>query len=363
MAKERKVALIHDWLTGMRGGEKVLEILCELYPDAPIYTLVHERGKVSPIIERHKIITSFLQKMPYATTRYQYYLPLFPTAIEQFDLSEFDLVISSSHAAAKGVRVKPGATHVCYCYTPMRYIWDQFDNYFGSGRSSLLARLGMKFFRLHLQKWDVRSSKGVTQFIAISETVRERIQRIYTRESIIIYPPVDINRFAVSEKDDGYFLIVSALVPYKRIDIAVDAFNKIGKPLRIIGTGSEMARLKKIEGKNISFEGWQSDERIAEAYAGCTALIFPGEEDFGIVPVEAMASGKPVIAFGKGGVSETVVDGRTGILFPEQSSSSLIAAVEKFQSMKFDGKVIREHTMRFDRAKFTSAIQNYLDTP
>ena len=239
MEKNVKIGLIHDWLVSMRGGEKVFEVFCELFPDATVGTLVHRKGSVSEIIENHQIKTSFLQNFPFAKERYQYYLPLFPTAIESLDFSDYDVVISSSHAVAKGIKVRKDALHICYCHTPMRYIWDQYENYFGKNRSSLPVRAAMKFSLSYLRWWDIESSKRVTNFIANSENVRRRIFRIYGRDSEVIHPPVDIDRFKLSLKDDGYYLIVSALVPYKRIDIAVEAFNVLGEKLVIVGTGKE----------------------------------------------------------------------------------------------------------------------------
>ena len=368
--QNKKIAIVHDWLTGMRGGEKVLEILCELYPDATLFTLVHEKGKLSPAIERMDIRTSFLQRMPYGTTRYRYYLPLFPRAIENFDLRGYDLIISSSHAAAKGVWNPDRVPHVCYCHTPMRYVWDQYEQYFGAGGASIPVRAAMKMFRGYLQRWDVRTAQCIDRFIANSRFVQERIKRIYGKDSVVVYPPVDVKRFAasaarhpglVSGSVEDYYLIVSALVPYKRIDLAVTAFNRLKKPLRIIGLGAEVNRLRSMAESNITFYGWQSDEEIAKAYAGCKALVFPGEEDFGIVPVEAMACGKPVIGFGKGGLCETVIDGTTGVLFPEQTAESLVQAVEKFEGMTFDAEAIRQNAMRFDKEIFREKIGEIVD--
>lgn len=363
MKNTNKIALVHDWLTGMRGGEKVLEVLCEIFPEAHLFTLVHNKGSVSKTIEKMKIETSIIQKLPKSDLHYQYYLPLMPYAIERFDMSEYDFVISSSHAVAKGVKVNPDATHICYCHTPMRYIWDQFDNYFGKERSGFAARVAMNIFRGYLQKWDVGSSGRVNFFIANSSNVQERIKRIYNRDSEVIYPPVDANRFEVSNVKGDYFLIVSALVPYKRIDIAVEAFNELGEKLIIVGTGSELEKLKQQAKPNIEFHGWASDELLVDYYANCRALIFPGEEDFGIVPLETMASGKPVIAYAKGGALETVVDNkefRTGIFFNDQTKKSLINAIEKFNKTKFDRAAIREHALKFDRSVFKEKLKNYL---
>jgi glycosyltransferase involved in cell wall biosynthesis len=359
MKTVNKIAIVHDWLTSMRGGEKVLEVLCELFPDATLFTLRYNQGSVSPTIEKMKIKTSIIQRFPKSNSRYQYYLPLMPFAIENFDLNEYDVIISSSHAVAKGVKVRKGALHICYCHTPMRYIWDQYENYFGKDKSGFLARIAMRFFRKYLQRWDVESSGRVNYFIANSKNVQERIKRIYNRESDVIYPPVEASRFKASTMHDGYFLIVSALVPYKRIDIAVEAFNELGEKLIIVGIGSETEKLKRITKPNIEFLGWASDEKIAEYYSGCRALIFPGEEDFGIVPLEAMASGKPVIAFAKGGALETVAENQTGIFFKHQTKKSLIDAVKRFDLKKFNANNIHQHALKFDREIFRKRLKEY----
>jgi glycosyltransferase involved in cell wall biosynthesis len=360
MRKIRKVALVHDWLVGMRGGEKVLEVFCALYPGATLFTLVHRPGSVSPIIDSMDIRTSFIEMLPRGLTRYQYYLPLFPKAIESFDLRDYDLVISSSHAAAKGVRVRHDALHICYCHTPMRYIWDQYDQYFGKGRSSVVTRTAMKMFREYLQRWDVRSAKKVDYFIANSHYVADRIKRIYERSSTVIYPPVDVDRFASQAGQGKFDLIVSGLVPYKRIDIAIEAYNRMKKPLVIAGNGSEEARLRRMAGPTIEFRGYVTDEEVSDLYAGCRALIFPGEEDFGIVPVEAMASGKPVIAFGKGGATETVVDGVTGCLFGTQDAACLAECVEQSESIHFLAEPIRRHAQKFSTGRFTREIEAFI---
>lgn len=362
MKSKLKIALVHDWLTGMRGGEKVLEVLCELFPDATLFTLVHNKGSVSPAIENLKIQTSIIQHLPKSVSRYQYYLPLMPFAIERFDMRDYDVIISSSHAVAKGVKVRKNAIHICYCHTPMRYIWDQYENYFGKTQSGLATRTAMNLVRRYLQKWDVKSSSRVNYFIANSKNVQERILRIYNRKSDVIYPPVETSRFKVSQNDGEYFLIVSALVPYKRIDIAADAFNEIGERLVIVGVGSELDKLKKSAKPNIEFHGWASDEKLAVYYANCKALIFPGEEDFGIVPLEAMASGRPVIAFAKGGALETVVENQTGIFFKDQNKESLVDAVKRFDIKKFNPNDIQLHALKFDRKIFKEKLKTYIES-
>ena len=360
MNPSKKIALVHDWLVGMRGGEKVLEVLCELFPEATLFTLVHRKGSCSPLIERMNIRTSFLQHLPLGQSHYQHYLPIFPLAARSLDLTGFDVVISSSHAAAKGVHVCNNSCHICYCHTPMRYIWDQYEQYFGPGRSSIVTRMAMKIFTPFLRKWDEATAKGVHYFIANSCNVQQRIERIYGKGAVVIYPPVDVERFTLLKKDERYYLIVSALVPYKRIDIAVEAFNRLGKRLVIVGSGGEEQKLKTMAKQNIEFVGWASDDVVRKYYEGCSALIFPGEEDFGIVPVEAMACGKPVIAFGKGGVLETVIDGRTGMFFHEQAGGSIEQAVRKFETMAFDAGTIREHAMKFRKERCKEELKRYI---
>jgi glycosyltransferase involved in cell wall biosynthesis len=388
-----KTAIIHDWLTGMRGGEKVLEALCGLFPEADLYTLVHVKGSVSSIIEKRRIFTSFIQHLPDVERKYRFYLPLMPKAVEQFDLSEYDLVISSSHCVAKGVKVREKTLHICYCHTPMRYIWEMYTQYFGDAK--IYVKTAMKVIRTYLQKWDIESSKRVNYFVANSENVRERIQRYYHRGATVIYPPVNVDLFVpqrVRQQAAGrvsatdYYLLVSAFAPYKKIDIAIEAFNHLGLPLKIIGIGQDEKRLKKLSGPTIEFLGWKSDKELAAYYAGCKALIFPGEEDFGIVPVEAQACGTPVIAYGKGGVTETVIpfgevksqkaevisrdvlpyaseEEPTGLFFYEQTPEALIEALKKFETVedKFDPSEIRKNAERFGIERFREEFENFVN--
>lgn len=357
-----KVALVHDWLTGMRGGEKCLEVLCELFPDAPIYTLLHNKGAMSPIIESKQIVTSFINSLPKKETHYRSYLPLFPSAIEQFDFSDFDLIISTSHAVAKGARPRHNALHICYCHTPMRYVWEMYDEYFGEDKAGVVTRTAMKIIRPYLQRWDVKTAHRVHYYIANSQNVRKRIYRYYQREADVIFPPVDTDLFALSQKNDGYYLMVTALVPYKRVDLAINVFNSIGEKLLIVGKGTETEQLKTIAKSNIEFLGWRSDQELAQLYAGCRALIFPGEEDFGIVPLEAMACGKPVIAYGKGGALETVVDGTTGVFFYEQSTNSLKQAIQKAVETNFNAQNIRNHALQFSRPIYKQKMKDFIET-
>ena len=363
-----RLALVHDWLTGMRGGEKVLEALCELQPDADILTLVHRRGSVSPTIERHRIETSFVQWLPMASTRYRHYLPLFPFAIEQFDLDPYDLVISSSHCAAKAVIVPGRARHVCYCHSPMRYAWDQFDAYFGPDRVGPFA--SRWFYRpmlARMARWDAATAHRVDRFIANSRFVAERIRRYYSREATVVYPPVDtlffqpLPRAAAPLSTSPHFLVVSALVPYKRVALAIEACRRADVALRIVGDGPERAALERVAGQGVAFLGAQPAAALLEEYRSATAVILPGEEDFGIVPVEAQACGRPVVALGRGGALETVVDGETGILVPEATPEAFAGALAAAAATRFDPVHIRAHAERFSRARYLDEMRAVVD--
>lgn len=360
-----KVAIVHDWLTGMRGGEKCLDVFCELFPNATVYTLVHEEGSVSPTIEKMDIRTSFLQKLPNATKRYRNYLPLFPKAIESFDLSSYELVLSSSHCVAKGAKAPDEALHLCYCYTPVRYAWKFFDQYFGKEKG--IKKAVISFFIERLKRWDLLSNKRVDRFVAISEYIRDRIKFYYDRESDVIYPPVDIPENNSAEGDDGYYLIVSAMVPYKKVDLAVRAFSKNKKRLVVIGNGPDLEEIKSYAGSNIEFHGWMNDVSLKRYFQRCSALVFPGEEDFGIVPVEAQAYGKPVLAYAAGGALETVNgldrDAPTGVFFNEQTEDAINLAVDKFESVKdkFDTERAKENAMKFSRERFKREIKEYIE--
>lgn len=369
-----KVALVHDWLTGMRGGEKCLEVFCELFPNATLMTLLHLKGTVSPKIEQMDIRTTFIQKMPWLRQRYRQYLPLFPMAIEQFDMRGYDLILSSSHCVAKGVIPHPGTCHICYCHTPMRYVWSMYQEYFGPHRTKGLKGKIIALFCNYLRMWDIMSNQRVHYFIANSNHVRQRIRHFYHREADVIYPPVDTADTELSTEEKAYYLIVSALVPYKRIDLAVRAFNQLNEKLVIIGQGSEKKSLQKIAGKNIKFLGWLRDAELRQHYAKCRALIFPGEEDFGLVPVEAQAFGRPVIAYGKGGVLETVKgkwlrrnefsaeENFTGLFFENQTVDDLVRAVKAFDKLNFNSHKIRAQVRMFDRETFKEKIRLYIQS-
>ncbi|MBS1258271.1 MAG: hypothetical protein MAG551_01327 [Candidatus Scalindua arabica] len=383
-----KVALVHDWITGMRGGEKVLEVFCELFPDAHLFTLLHNKGSASDTIEKMDIRTSFIQHLPLAKRKYRYFLPLFPNAIERFDLRGYDVVLSSSHCVAKGVITGPETLHVCYCFTPMRYIWDMYDQYFTGERSGGITRWAASFVRNYLRKWDVKSSRRVNRFVAISKYVAERIKKHYGIEPDIIFPPVDCSYFKPSSSlsavpaqagSEDFYLMVSPLAPNKRVDIGINAFNKLGLPLKVIGSGQEEGRLRRIANRNIELMGWQSDETVRDHYAACKALIFPGIDDFGIVPLEAQASGKPVIAYGAGGALETIIpidndklkikndNGQsqkaTGVFFYEHNPDALAEAVSYFEDLRdvFDRHEIRKNAESFDRVIFKEKIKSYIE--
>jgi glycosyltransferase involved in cell wall biosynthesis len=359
-----KTAIVHDWLTGMRGGEKVLEVLCELYPSADLITLLYNKGSLSQTIENMNIITSFIDKLPFKEKKYRNYLPLFPTAIESLNFDKYDLILSTSHCVAKGAAPSKNSLHICYCHTPMRYVWEMYDEYFGKDKTGLLTRTAMSIFAPYLRKWDVHSSARVNHYIANSHFVAERIKNYYNREAEVIYPPVDASLFQLSEKDDNFYLIVSALVPYKKVQIAIEAFNKTGKKLLVVGTGPESEKLKSLANNNIEFLGWRDNSELTNLYAECRALIFPGIEDFGIVPLEAMACGKPVIAYAKGGALETIIDYgeyRTGVFFYNQTSDDLLKVLIDFEKLNFNRHKIREHALKFDRSLFKKKINNYID--
>lgn len=356
-----KVAIVHYWLVGMRGGEKVVEALCEMYPEADIYTHVYDPAVISPTINRHRVQTTFISRLPKAVRWYQRYLPLMPLALEQLDMRGYDLVISSESGPAKGFVVSPGTLHICYCHTPMRYLWDMYHDYLaGAGR---VTRWAMRPIMHYLRMWDVLSAFRVDHFVANSRYVARRIAKHYRRDADVVHPPVSVDDFYISETIGDYYLMVGQLVAYKRSDIAVEAFNRMGKKLVIIGEGEQYDSLARMAGPNVKLMGRQPFSVIREHYAQCRALIFPGVEDFGIVPVEAMASGRPLIAYREGGAMETVVEGKTGLFFQQQSADALIDAVNRYEASaaQFDPAQIRAHAQGFQVARFKREVQAVID--
>jgi glycosyltransferase involved in cell wall biosynthesis len=346
----------------MRGGEKVLLSLARLFPDAPIFTLLHVKGSVAPELEAREIRTSFVQRLPAVERRYRHYLPLFPAAAESFDLGDFDLVVSSSHCAAKGVRPGPGALHLCYCHTPMRYVWDRYDDYFGPGRASPLARLLIRPVAAYLRAWDARTAARVHRFAANSAYVADRIRRYYGRDSVVIPPPVDTAFFTPGDDGPGaYDLVVSALAPYKRLELVLDAYRGTGWPVRIVGTGPEEARLRALAPPEAAFLGRVDDERLRELYRGCRAVLMPGVEDAGIVPLEALACGRPAVVFGQGGGAETVEHGRTGVVFHEPTAAALRAAVAHVEATPFDRLALRARAEALRTEIFEERVRSFVD--
>jgi glycosyltransferase involved in cell wall biosynthesis len=354
-----RVALVHDWLTGMRGGERVLEALVDLYPAATIHTLVHVPGSVSRTIESRPIRTSFVQHLPGAPHRFRQYLPLFPLAVGRFPLAGYDCVISTSHCTAIGATAAPGACHVAYCFTPMRYAWEFRDEYLD--RVPTPVRPVARGLLTGLRRWDRAAGRRPHHLACISRHVAARVRSAYGREARVIYPPVRTDLFQPSGEPGDAFLCVSALAPYKRLDVAVDAFSRLGWPLVIIGKGSEAARLRRRAGPTVRFLGWQEDAALRDAVARCRAFVFPAEEEFGIAPLEAMAAGRPVIAYGKGALTETVVEGVTGLFFHEQRAEALIDALRRFEVTGWSAEKIRAHALRFGEARFRSEMRSFLE--
>ncbi len=356
-----KVAIAHEWLTTLGGSERVVSALLEVYPQARIYTTFRSSRNLPPQMLDWDVETSFVQKLPFLHRISQKYMPLFPLAFESFDLSGYELVISSSSACAKGVLTGPGTLHVCYCHTPLRYAWEPYldmrfrhvNRVFKAGNDLLLH---------YLRLWDRAAADRVDHFVANSANVAAKIGKYYRREAAVINPPVDVKMFPVIDEQDDYFLVASRLVAYKRVELAIEAFNRLGRPLKVAGDGPERKRLEAIAGPNIEFVGYVNDARLPQLLGRCRALILPGEEDFGMVPVEAMAAGRPVIGFGRGGLLESVVDGRTGIFFPEPSAASLIEAVERFGGLELDPAMISKHAKKFSKERFKQEIKAFIES-
>lgn len=360
-----RVAIVHYWLLSMRGGEKVIERLCNLFPDADIFTLVADPAGLSETIRSHRITTSFLQKIG-GRKHYQKMLPLMPFALESFDLREYDLIISSEAGPAKGIITRPDALHICYCHSPMRYIWDLYPEY--RAQAGRFTRVMMSLMTPPLRTWDVTTAARVDYFIANSAYVAQRIRKFYRRDAEVIHPPVETRRFTRAETSVGdYYLCAGQITPYKRVDLAVKACTQTGRKLKVVGSGAGL-ELRKMAGPTIEFIDRADDQTMEYLFANCRALIYPGLEDFGILPLEVSASGRPVLAFGKGGALETVVNGRTGLLFAEQEVESIIDVLERYETMKneFDPGICRAHAASFDSEhfdrRFMSVVTNLCRT-
>ncbi len=354
-AEGRRVVLGHDWLTGMRGGERVLDIFCRTFPDASLATLLANPSSVSPAIREREIITSFMQRIPGVTRHYRRMLPLMGMAATSLRIPRGDLLLATSSCVAHAFQPPQGMKMLCYCFTPMRYAWLFPREYLGPVKAALAAP-----YFAHLRRWDRRHAQHVDRFVAISRHVQDRIRAFYGRESDVVYPPVDTERYTPApdggEADGGYDLIVSALVPYKRIDLAVEAYGRLGHPLKIVGAGSGAAKIARGAAANVEFLGWRSDDEILALYRNCRFLVFPGEEDYGLVPLEAMACGKPVIAFGRGGATETVEDGLSGLFFAEQTADALRDAVGKAEKIRWDRTAIRSRALAFGIPQFLDGM-------
>lgn len=365
-----KVALIHDHLAQDGGAEKVLKVLAEMFPEAVIYALLADKVKTDKYLKGRRIDTSIIQRLPGGVRHYKWYLPLMPMAVEFFDLREYDLVISDTSSFAKGVITQPDIPHICYCHTPTRYLWSDAHQYLNELKYNKWIKKIVSFTLIRLRMWDFLAATRVDYFIANSQTVACRIQKYYRRDSQVIYPPVETEHFFISDlkaqaEEEKYFLIGCRLVPYKRVDIVVEAFKKLGNDykLKVFGDGLDLARLKNIAGEstNIEFLGRISDDEKAVLYSRAQAFINPQEEDFGITPVESMASGRPVIAYYKGGVTETVIEGKTGLFFKEQTAEAIVNAVKKFKSNDFDSEIIRQHAEQFSVSRFREEMTKFIN--
>lgn len=352
-----RVALVHDLLTQYGGGEKVLKALSEMYPDAPIFTLVYDEKKMGDIFPKERINTSFLQNLPMSADKYRWYLPLMPHATESYDLRDFDLVISSSSAFAKGVISPPQAKHLCYCHTPTRYLWLDSQDYINDLRYNKLVKKAIALLLTRLRLWDVMSVSRVDKFLANSANVKAKIKKYYKRESDVIFPPVEVEKFFFSKKKGDYFLAGGRLVPYKRFDLIVEAFNKLGVPVKIFGEGPELEILRKKAEKNVEILGFVSEEEKVELYSKAKAFVHPQEEDFGIISVEAMASGLPVIAYRSGGVKESLIEGLSGEFFYEQTWESIADKIVNFNADKYSSELIKREAEKFSTEEFKRRIR------
>jgi len=356
-----RVAIVHDWLVSYGGAERVVEEFAALFPDAPIYTTVYDEKSIGHAFPGERVIPSYLQKIPFSRKYYRKMLTLMPGAFESFDLSDYDLVLSSSSSCSKGVLTSTSTLHISYIHTPMRYAWDLYPEYLAN--AGLITRFAMKRQMPGIRMWDALSSLRVDNFLANSREVAGRIAKIYRRDATVLHPPVSTDFFTPEENNintDDYYLILSRFVPYKRIDLAIEACNRLGRNLVVIGDGPQEKELKEMAGPSVEFTGRIPDEEIREYYRNCRAFIFPGFEDFGITPVEAQACGRPVIAYGRGGALDTVIPGQTGLFFGEQTTESLEKGIIEFERMKWDSGLIRNHAEKFDRKLFIKKLRDFI---
>jgi glycosyltransferase involved in cell wall biosynthesis len=367
-----RVALVHYWFVNRRGGERVVEVLAEMFPQADIFTLVLDRAALTPALRAHKLTASFLQRLPGARRHYQKLLPLFLLALEQFRLDDYDLVISSESGPAKGVLTRPHTCHVCYCHTPMRYVWDMYHQYHAAAPGGALGRALYAWVANYVRQWDYASAGRVDYFAASSRNAAARIRKYYRRDSKVIYPPVDVGSFPLTDGRDDFYLVVSSLVHYKRVDLAIAACNHLKRKLVVIGDGEELTALRKAAGPTVTLAGYQPDEVVREHYRRCRAFLFPGEEDIGLTPIEVQASGRPVIAYGRGGALETVdgffvgepprPEAASGVFFARQTVESLVEAIQQFESLeaRFSSRFIRAQAERFDVSRFKKEMLEFI---
>lgn len=357
--KQYKTAIVHDWFCNMGGGDKVAEIFLDIMPDSPIYTSCYLEKSLTPKLKSADIRASYLQKyINQKKDNHQKFLPFMPSAFESFDMSEYDIVLSSSSCCAKGIITRPETIHICYCHTPMRYAWEYFYEYTEAMKP--LKRKMINYMMNYMRIWDAVSANRVDYFIANSHNVAGRIRKHYRRDAAVVHPPIDTDYFVPGEKEGDFYLCVSRLVKYKKIDLAVEACNRLHVPLIVIGQGAEYERLRSMAGSTVQILGRQPDEVIREYYQRCKAFLFPGEEDFGMTPLEVQSCGRPVIAYAGGGALETVVDGRTGVLFKEQTAESLMNAIEKMNQIKFEKAALRAHAKKFGKQRFLEEMQKQI---
>lgn len=361
--RKLKVALVHEELTQLGGAERVLDALLEIYPQAPIYTLAWDKDRTQHKYDKFDVRPSFIQKLPWGAKKYKWYLLLMPWAVESFDFKDYDLIISSSSALIKGIKTHQNQIHICYCHTPTRYLWTDFKDYIKTAPIPNMIRPIIPLAIWFLRRWDLKASKRPDFYIANSQNIKHKIRKYYNRDSQVIYPPVETNKFKISAKLENYFFMVTRLEPYKKADLVIDAFNQLPRlKLKIAGSGTRSAELQKLAGPNITFTGRVTDAKLAELYARARAFIFPQEEDFGITAVEAQAAGRPVIAYGRGGALESVIEGKTGEFFFPQTSAALTKILAKFRSGKYNPSFVRAHALKFDKSLFKEEITEYINS-